>query len=43
MKKLNLGAIAALFILSVALGACAVDRYGAYRDGHGNHGGEFID
>jgi hypothetical protein len=37
MKKFNLGAIAALFIMSLALGACAVDRY-AYRDGHGNRG-----
>jgi hypothetical protein len=41
MKKLNLGAIVALFALSLVLGACASDHY-AYRDGHGNRGGEFI-
>ena len=40
MKKFNLGAIVALFALSLVLGACAADRY-AYHDGHGNlRGGE---
>jgi len=37
MKKMNLGAIVALFALSLVLGACAADRY-AYHDGHGNRG-----
>jgi len=41
MKKINLSAIAALLMLSLALGACAVDHY-AYRDGHGNQEGAFI-
>jgi hypothetical protein len=40
MKKLNLGAIVALFALSLVLGACVAERY-AYHDGHGNlRGGE---
>lgn len=40
MKKINLGAIVALFALSLMLGACAADRY-AFHDGHGNlRGGE---
>jgi hypothetical protein len=45
MKKLNLSAIAALLVLSLALGACAVDGYSyAYRDGHGGRGsGLFAD
>jgi len=42
MKKFNLGAIVALFALSLVLGACATDRY-AYHDGHGNRGdGEVV-
>jgi hypothetical protein len=42
MKKINLSAIVALFALSLALGACAADRY-AYRDGHGRGDGFFAD
>ena len=42
MKKINLGAIVALFALSLVLGACAADRY-AYHDGHGNlRGGDVV-
>ncbi|HEX6091797.1 MAG TPA: hypothetical protein VFZ07_00510 [Dongiaceae bacterium] len=41
MKKLNLGAIVALFALSLALGACATDRY-AFHDGHGNRGDDVV-
>jgi len=37
MTQFNLGAIVALFALSLVLGACAADRY-AYHDGHGNRG-----
>ena len=42
MKKINLSALVALFVLSIALGACAADRY-AYRDGHGRGDGLFAD
>jgi hypothetical protein len=42
MKKFNFGAIVALLALSLALGACVADQY-AYRDGHGNHGSDFVD
>ena len=41
MKKFNLSAIAALLVLSLALGACAAQKYG-YHDGHGNQEGAFI-
>jgi hypothetical protein len=41
MKKINLSALVALFVLSLTLGACAVDRYG-YRDGHGGRGDGFF-
>ena len=41
MKKLNLSAIAALFVLSLVLAACA-PHPGGYYDGHGNHGDSFI-
>ncbi|HEY7689886.1 MAG TPA: hypothetical protein VH835_14400 [Dongiaceae bacterium] len=41
MKKFNISAVIALFVLSLAIGACA-PRPGGYYDGHGNHGDSFV-
>ena len=41
MKNLNVSAVIALFVLSLALGACAA-RPGGYYDGHGNRDDSFV-